>query len=90
MRLQRAVPDEDIPYASANDRWARFEVLDDSGARVGLVSEEHDWVGRGWGPATWTAAHNPAGDPRGALWRSEGNASPADALAALVTHLVES
>lgn len=88
MRLQRLVRDEDLPYASASDRWARFEVLDD-GVRVGLVSEEHAWVNHGWGPASWTAVHDPTEDGRGVLWRGEGYASAAAALAALAAHLVE-
>lgn len=71
MRLQRLVRDEDLPYASASDRWARFEVLDDDGVRVGLVSEEHAWVNHG-GPARWTAVHDPTEDGRGVLWRGEG------------------
>lgn len=84
MRLQRIVQADDRPEW---DRWARFEARDGAGGRVGFVVEEREWLGHTYGPATFTAVHNPTGEAWGARWRSEGHATAAEALAALAEHL---
>lgn len=67
--------------------WAKWRVVDEAGGLVGFVVEEREWLGHTYGPATFTAVHNPTGEDFGALWRAEGLASPAEALGALVSYL---
>lgn len=67
--------------------WARWRVVDETGALVGLVAEDREWLGHTYGPPTFDAAHNPTGAPWAALWRSEGHPTPMVALAALLDHL---
>jgi hypothetical protein len=67
--------------------WARWEVLDAAGQLVGFVAEDREWLGHTYGPAVYEVAHNPTGEAFGALWRSEGHATPQEALAALAAHL---
>jgi hypothetical protein len=67
--------------------WARWHVLAGSDELVGIVVEDHEWLGSSYGPATYDVAHNPTGGEWEALWRSEGHSTPQEALAALVAHL---
>lgn len=83
LRLVRLVQADDRP---GWDQWARFRVVDDAGP-VGFVAEDRDWLGHTYGPPTYSAVHNPSGEEFGALWRSDGHPTPAEALAALVDHL---
>jgi Domain of unknown function (DUF4158) len=64
-------------------RWARWDVLDDAGAVVGLVVEEREWLGYRYGPSTYTVAENAGDVPCGARWRSEGHSTRTAALEAL-------
>jgi hypothetical protein len=73
--------------AQAVTGWARWHVLDGAGELVGIVVEEHEWIGHTYGPATYDVAHNSTGEAFGALWRSEGHATPQEALAVLAAHL---
>jgi hypothetical protein len=73
--------------ARAVTGWARWHVLDAGGELVGIVVEDHEWIGHAYGPATYGVAHNPAGEAFGALWRSDGHPTPREALAALTAHL---
>jgi hypothetical protein len=73
--------------ARAVSGWARWHVLDAGGELVGIVVEDHEWLGHTYGPATYGVAHNPTGEAFGALWRSEGHATPQEALAALAAHV---
>jgi hypothetical protein len=73
--------------AEAVTGWARWHVLDTGGELVGIVVEDHEWLGHTYGPATYGVAHNPTGEAFGALWRSEGHATPQEALAALAAHV---
>ncbi len=66
--------------------WARWHVTD-AGVLVGIVVEDHDWLGTTHGPASYTVAHNPTAAPWAALWRSEGHATPKAAMTALGKHL---
>jgi hypothetical protein len=67
--------------------WARWRVVDKSGALVGTVVEEREWLGHAYGPPTFTVAHKPTGGQWAAGWTSSGHPSPMAALAALVDHL---
>ena len=67
--------------------WARWHLLDAGGELVGIVAEDREWLGHTYGPATYGAAHNPTGEAFGAVWRSEGHATPQEALGALAAHL---
>lgn len=73
--------------ARAVTGWARWHVLDTGGELVGIVVEDHEWIGPVYGPATYGVAHNPTGEAFGALWRSDGHPTPREALAALAAHL---
>ncbi len=73
--------------ARAVSGWARWHVLDAGGELVGIVVEDHEWIGHAYGPATYSVAHNPTGEAFGALWRSDGHPTPLEALAALAAHL---
>ena len=73
--------------ARAVSGWARWHVLDAGGELVGIVVEDHEWIGHAHGPATYGVAHNPTGEAFGALWRSDGHPTPREALAALAAHL---
>lgn len=73
--------------AQAVTGWARWHVLDTGGELVGIVVEDHEWIGHAYGPATYGVAHNPTGEAFGALWRSDGHPTPREALAALAAHL---
>lgn len=73
--------------SEATTGWGRWEVRDQEGALIGRVGEEREWTGTGYGPPTYTAAHNPTGADWAARWRTEGHDTPRLALAALVAHL---
>ena len=67
--------------------WARWRVIDETGARVGTVVEEREWLGHAYGPPTFTVALNRTGGQCAAAWTSSGHPSPVLSLAALVDHL---
>lgn len=67
--------------------WARWHVVDDTGAPVGLIDEDRHWAGSRYGPPTYTAVHNPTGADWHAHWRSEGHPDVPTALTALQAHL---
>ncbi|MPY95871.1 MAG: hypothetical protein GEV08_23295 [Acidimicrobiia bacterium] len=67
--------------------WDRWLVIDDTGERVGIVAEHHEWLGHTYGPSTYTAVHNPTGEHFKALWSEQGFESPRQALDALAEHL---
>lgn len=69
--------------------WARWQVLDDGHdqAVIGVVVEDHEWLGGDYGPARFSAAHNPGAKDWGAPGRSDGHRSPKAALRALEGHL---
>jgi hypothetical protein len=67
--------------------WGRWRVTDSDGQLVGFVSEQHEWLGHTYGPATYDAIHNPTGAHFQARWRSESYATPRLALDALDEHL---
>jgi hypothetical protein len=73
--------------ARAVSGWARWHVFDAGGELVGIVVEDHDWIGHAYGPATYSVAHNPTGEAFAAQWRSDGHPTPREALAALAAHL---
>ena len=50
--------------------WGRWHVLDAGGELVGIVVEDHEWLGADYGPAAYDVAHNPTGGEWEALWRS--------------------
>jgi hypothetical protein len=67
------------------DEWAHWLVLDSNGLPVGSITEHHELIAHNtWGPATYTATHNPADHDGPPLWRHGGNATPDEAFAALL------
>jgi hypothetical protein len=70
------------------DEWANWVVLDPVGLPVGTIAESHELVAHNtWGPATYTASHNPAGHDGRPLWHQTGYPSPEEAYAALLAVL---
>jgi hypothetical protein len=71
-----------------SDEWASWVVLDPDGLPVGNISESHKLVAHNtWGPATYTASHNPARHDGRPLWQQTGYPTPEEAYAALLAVL---
>ena len=70
--------------------WASWVVLGPDGLPLGDIAETHELVAHNtWGPATYTASHNPAGHRGRPLWRQTGYPSAEEAYAALLAVLRE-
>ncbi len=70
-----------------DSRWGRWDVVDDDGQVVGLITEHREWLGSSWGPPSFVVSHRPEPMPARACWNAEGLASVPAAVAALAEHL---
>ena len=88
LRLERDLTGHGPKDHEGAGRWAKWLVVDvDTGATVGLVVEDREWLGSNYGPSTYDAGHNPTGEAFEALWVSKEHPTPAAALEALADHL---
>lgn len=66
--------------------WGRWEVVDDAGQVIGLVTERREWSGHDHGPAAYDVACRPDPMPAPACWSSQDHGTVTAALDALTRH----